>query len=185
MLHSFFFNRGQILWCNLNRNVTSSKVLQNGTYIYQYQWKDDFKKFWLIWNMTGKKASLKPAVAAKNSDTTNLMRHFKGGGGSLSMESGMTPLNNLFVKKITWSDKVNVTVLIIQQKSFEFVPLITQLMLTWLKNSTQNIQKYICRSEKIQCPLWRPVQFAQVMWLPIFAPQCQRLVHPKDPICDI
>ena len=26
-----------------------------------------------------KKATLKPAVAAKNSDTTNLTRHFKGG----------------------------------------------------------------------------------------------------------
>ena len=26
-----------------------------------------------------KKATLKPAVAAKNSDATNLMRHFKGG----------------------------------------------------------------------------------------------------------
>ena len=27
------------------------------------------------------KATLKPAVAAKNSDGTNLTRHFKGGGG--------------------------------------------------------------------------------------------------------
>ena len=33
--------------------------------------------------------------------------------------------------------------LIIQQKSFEFLPLITQLMLIWLKNITQNIQKYM------------------------------------------
>ena len=29
----FFFNRGQKWWCKLNRNVTSSIVLQNGTYI--------------------------------------------------------------------------------------------------------------------------------------------------------
>ena len=29
--------------------------------------------------MTGKKATLKPAVAVKNSDATNLKRHFKGG----------------------------------------------------------------------------------------------------------
>ena len=28
-----------------------------------------------------KKATLKPAVAAKNSDATNLTRHLKGGGG--------------------------------------------------------------------------------------------------------
>ena len=33
--------------------------------------------------------------------------------------------------------------LIIQQKSFEFLPLIIQLILIWLKNSTQNIQKYM------------------------------------------
>ena len=33
--------------------------------------------------------------------------------------------------------------LIIQQKSFEFLQLITQLMLIWLKNSTQNIQKFM------------------------------------------
>ena len=44
-----------------------------------------------------KKATLKPAVAVKNSDATNLTRHFKG--GSPSLEGGMTPLNNLFGKK--------------------------------------------------------------------------------------
>ena len=43
-----------------------------------------------------KKAILKPAVAAKNSDATNFMRHFKGGSDSL--EGGMTPLNNLLGK---------------------------------------------------------------------------------------
>lgn len=43
-----------------------------------------------------KKATLKPAVAAKNSDATNLTRHFKG--GSHSLEGGMTPLNNLLGK---------------------------------------------------------------------------------------
>ena len=41
-----------------------------------------------------KKATLKPAVAVKNSDATNLTCHFKG--GSSSLEGGMTPLNNLF-----------------------------------------------------------------------------------------
>ena len=45
-----------------------------------------------------KKATLKPAVAVKNSNETNLTRHFKG-GGSPSLEGGMTPLNNLFGKK--------------------------------------------------------------------------------------
>ena len=50
------------------------------TYKYWYQWKDNFKQFLLIWNMTGKKTTLKPAVAAKNSDATNLTRHFEGGG---------------------------------------------------------------------------------------------------------
>ena len=43
-----------------------------------------------------KKATLKPAVAAKSSDATNLTRHFKA--GSPSSEGGMTPLNNLFGK---------------------------------------------------------------------------------------
>ena len=43
-----------------------------------------------------KKATLKPAVAAQNSDATNLTRHFKG--GSHSLEGGMTPLNNLLGK---------------------------------------------------------------------------------------
>ena len=43
-----------------------------------------------------KKATLKPAVAAKNGDATNLMRHFKG--GSPSLEGGMTLLNYLFGK---------------------------------------------------------------------------------------
>ena len=54
-----------------------------------------------------KKATLKPAVAVKNRDATNLTRHFKG--GSPSLEGGMTPSNNLFgKKKITCTDKVNV-----------------------------------------------------------------------------
>ena len=43
-----------------------------------------------------KKATLNSAVAAKNSDATNLTRHFKG--GSHSLEGGMTPLTNLFGK---------------------------------------------------------------------------------------
>ena len=45
-----------------------------------------------------KKATLKPAGAANNSDATNLTRHFKGGGGSYSLGGGMTPLNSLFGK---------------------------------------------------------------------------------------
>ena len=53
-----------------------------------------------------KKATLKPAVAVKNRDATNLTRHFKG--GSPSLEGGMTPLNNLLGKKITCTEKVNV-----------------------------------------------------------------------------
>ena len=43
-----------------------------------------------------KKATLKPAVAAKNSDATNLTHHFKG--GSYSFGGGMRPLNNLLGK---------------------------------------------------------------------------------------
>ena len=52
-----------------------------------------------------KKATLKPAVAAKNSDATNLTRHFKG--GSYSLGGGMTPLNNLFGKTfhMNWQSK--------------------------------------------------------------------------------
>ena len=52
-----------------------------------------------------KKATLKPALAAKNSDTTNLTHHFKG--GSYSLGGGMTPLNNLFGKKfhMNWQIK--------------------------------------------------------------------------------
>ena len=43
-----------------------------------------------------KKATLKPAVAAKNSDATNLTRHFKRRLHSL--KGGMTPLNNFLGK---------------------------------------------------------------------------------------
>ena len=43
-----------------------------------------------------KKATLKPAVAAKNIDATNLTRHIKG--GSYSLGGCLTPLNNLFGK---------------------------------------------------------------------------------------
>ena len=52
-----------------------------------------------------KKATLKPAVAAKNSDATNLTRHFKG--GSPSLEGGMAPLNNLFGNNffMNWQSK--------------------------------------------------------------------------------
>ena len=46
------------------------------------------------WN----KATLKPAVAAKNSDATNLTRHFKG--WSYSLGGGMAPSNNLFGKNV-------------------------------------------------------------------------------------
>ena len=46
--------------------------------------------------MTGKKTTLKQAVAAKNSGATKLTRHFKG--ESYSLGGGMTPLNNLFGK---------------------------------------------------------------------------------------
>ena len=52
-----------------------------------------------------KKATLKPAVAVKNSDATNLTRYIKG--GSPSLEGRMTPLNNLFGKKMTCTDKIN------------------------------------------------------------------------------
>ena len=41
-----------------------------------------------------KKATLKPAVTASNSNATNLTRHFKG--GSPSLEGSMTPSNNFF-----------------------------------------------------------------------------------------
>ena len=49
-----------------------------------------------------KKATLKPAVAAKNSDATNLTHHFKG--GSYSLGDGMTPLKqqNRYLSVIMW-----------------------------------------------------------------------------------
>ena len=72
-----------------------------------------------------KKATRKPALAAKNSDATNLTRHFIG--GSYSLGGGMTPLNNLFGKFS--HELTKYMLLIIQQKSFDFLPLITQLML--------------------------------------------------------
>ena len=46
-----------------------------------------------------KKATLKPAEAAKSSHATNLTHHYKG-AGSPSLEGGMTPLNNLFGKNL-------------------------------------------------------------------------------------
>ena len=57
----------------------------------------EFKVAFIDMEHDWKKATLKPAVAVKNSDATNLTRHFKG--GSPSLEGGMTPLNNLFGKK--------------------------------------------------------------------------------------
>ena len=50
--------------------------------------------------------------------------------------------------------------LIIQQNSFEFLPLITQLMLIWLKNSTQNVQKYVYADLKSSnVPIGGPYKF--------------------------
>ena len=48
------------------------------TYKYWYQWKHNFKKFLLIW----KKLHSNQQWPPKNSDTTNLTRHFKGGSSS-------------------------------------------------------------------------------------------------------
>ena len=53
-----------------------------------------------------KKATLKPAVAPKNSDATNLTRHFKG--GHTLWEALWHPETICFVKICTWIDKVNV-----------------------------------------------------------------------------
>ena len=53
-----------------------------------------------------KKATLKPAVAAKNSDATNLTRHLKG-KGSYSLEAVWRPYTICLVKIFTWIDKVN------------------------------------------------------------------------------
>ena len=43
-------------------------------------------------------------------------------GGSPSLESFMTPLNDLFGKNVYMNDKINIF-FVIQQKSFEFLPL--------------------------------------------------------------
>ena len=74
--------------------------------------------------------------------------------------------------------------LIIQQKSFDFLPLITQLMLIWLTNSSQNIQN-ICRSEDFHYLHRRLVAHYPGHVTTYFRTQCQRLVHLKDLICDI
>ena len=59
------------------------------TYKFWYQWKYNFIVVFIDMEHDWKKATLKPAVAAKNSDATNLTRHFKG--GSYSLGGGMTP----------------------------------------------------------------------------------------------
>ena len=52
-----------------------------------------------------KKATIKPEVTAKNSDATNLTRHFKG--GSYSLEGSKTHWNNLLGKifYMNWQSK--------------------------------------------------------------------------------
>ena len=53
-----------------------------------------------------KKATLKPAVAAKSSDATNLTRHFKG--GHPLWKAVWHPYTICSVIIFTWIDKVNV-----------------------------------------------------------------------------
>ena len=60
--------------------MTSSIVLQNGIYIsILVSMERQFQVAFIDMEHDWKKATLKPAVAVKNRDATNLTRHFKGG----------------------------------------------------------------------------------------------------------
>ena len=75
-----FFNCGQKWWRKLNRIVTSSALLQNGTYIWiLVSIKRQFQVVYIDMKHDWKKATLIPAVAAKNRDASNLTRHFHWG----------------------------------------------------------------------------------------------------------
>ena len=85
-----FFNRGQKWWRKLNRIVTSSALLQNGTYIWiLVSIKRQFQVVYIDMNHDWKKATLIPAVAAKDRDASNLTRHFHW--GLPSSQGGTTP----------------------------------------------------------------------------------------------
>ena len=86
----FFFNRGQKWWRKLNGIVTSSTLLQNGTYIWiLVSIKRQFQVVCIDMKHDWKKATLIPAVAAKNRDASNLTRHFHW--GLPSSQGGTTP----------------------------------------------------------------------------------------------
>ena len=81
--------------------MTSSTLLPNGTYIsILVSIKRHFKVVFIDMKHDWKKATLIPAVAAKNRDAAKLTRHFHG--GSTSSQGGTTPKfneigNNLYV----------------------------------------------------------------------------------------
>ena len=132
-----------------------------------------------------KRATLKPEVATKNSDSTNLTRYFQGGGGGhILLRAELHHKTICLVFFFTWNDNINMI-----NNSAENIWIFAvdnSIMLIWLKNNTQNIQKYMQIWRIQMSPLGGgAVKIFQVMWPPIFAPQCQRLVNPKDTICDI
>ena len=85
-----FFSRSQKWWRKLNRIVTSSALLQNGTYIWiLVSIERQFQVVYIDMKHDWKKATLIPAVAAKDRDASNLTRHFHL--GLPSSQGGTTP----------------------------------------------------------------------------------------------
>ena len=70
--------------------MTSSALLQNGTYIWiLVSIKRQFQVVYIDMKHDWKKATLIPAVAAKDRDASNLTRHFHW--GLPSSQGGTTP----------------------------------------------------------------------------------------------
>ena len=89
MFHIFFQPQTKKVTL-LNRNVTSSTLLPKGTYIsILVSIKRQFQVVYIDMKHNWKKATLIPAVAAKDRDASNLPRHFHW--GSPSSQGGTTP----------------------------------------------------------------------------------------------
>ena len=104
----FFFNRGQKWWRKLNRIVTSSALLQNGTYIWiLVSIKMQFQVVYIDMKRL-EKTTLIPAVAAKGRDASNLTRHFHW--GYLLRKAVRHPNWKILVIIFIWIDKGHIVI---------------------------------------------------------------------------
>ena len=123
-----------------------------------------------------KKATLIPAVTAKNRDAANLTRHFHGGHllRKAVRHQSLTKLVIIFM----WFDKGHVV--------------INSLIIIWISNLAISRNVYLTGKQHSRhqqfwrFPLfhWRLVADYPGHVTTYFRTQCQRPVHRKDLICD-